>query len=84
MVIIVGGVVVREGPDDTAAAAVTLEGRGRRKRRTDAQLQQPHLLKGDRMLEVGYLDEGDNTCAGAVRLARSAVNQPRPGHGGPA
>ena len=69
----VGGVVGSVAPDDTAAAADTLEGPWE-EAAANGTTGQLYFLKGDRMLEVGYLTSATDR-AGAVRLARSAVEK---------
>ena len=61
----------QRGPDDTAAAADTLEGPWE-EAAANGMTGQLYFLKGDRMLEVGYVTSSTGR-AGAVRLARSAV-----------
>jgi hypothetical protein len=69
----VGGVVGSVAPDDTAAAADTLEGPWE-EAAANGTTGQLYFLKGDRMLEVGYVTSSTDR-AGAVRLARSAVEK---------
>ncbi|HYC33430.1 MAG TPA: hypothetical protein VEB59_14175 [Gemmatimonadales bacterium] len=67
----VGGTVAQVAPDDTAAAADTLEGPWE-EAAANGTTGQLYFLKGDRMLEVDYLTSSTDR-AGAVRLARAAV-----------
>ncbi len=67
----VGGVAGGVTPDDTAAAADTLEGAWEAAA-ANGMTGQLYFLKGDRMLEVGYVTSSTDR-AGAVRLARAAV-----------
>jgi len=69
----VGGVVGSVAPDDTAAAADTLEGPWE-EAAANGTTGQLYFLKGDRMLEVNYVTSSTDR-AGAVRLARSAVEK---------
>ncbi len=69
----VGGVVGSVAPDDTAAAADTLEGPWE-EAAANGMTGHLYFLKGDRMLEVAYLTSATDR-AGAVRLARSAVGK---------
>jgi hypothetical protein len=69
----VGGVVGSVAPDDTAAAADTLEGPWE-EAAANGMTGHLYFLKGDRMLEVGYLTSAADR-VGAVRLARSAMEK---------
>ncbi len=60
-------------PDDTAAAADTLEGPWE-EAAANGTTGQLYFLKNDRMLEIGYLTSSTDR-AGAVRLARAAVGK---------
>ena len=67
----VGGTVAQVAPDDTAAAADTLEGPWE-EAAANGTTGQLYFLKGDRLLEVDYLTSSTDR-AGAVRAARTAV-----------
>lgn len=69
----VGGVLGTVAPDDTAAAADTLEGPWE-EAAANGTTGQLYFLKGDRMLEIDYVTSSTDR-AGAVRLARTAVEK---------
>jgi hypothetical protein len=69
----VGGVVANIVGDDTVAASDTLEGPWERAA-ANGTTGQLYFLKGDRMLELGYLTSSTDR-AGAVRLARAVVGR---------
>jgi hypothetical protein len=69
----VGGIAGGVMPDDTAAAADTVEGPWE-EAAANGMTGQLYFLKGDRMLEIGYLTSSTDR-AGAVRLARTAVEK---------
>ena len=69
----VGGVAGDVAPDDTAAAADTLEGPWE-EAAANGMTGQLYFLKADRMLEVGFVTSSTDR-AGAVRLGRAAVEK---------
>ena len=69
----VGGLVGRVAPDDTAAAADTLEGPWE-EAAANGTTGQMYFLKNDRMLEVIFVTSSTDR-AGAVRLARAAMEK---------
>ncbi|MEP7177395.1 MAG: hypothetical protein ABI860_12670 [Gemmatimonadales bacterium] len=69
----VGGMAGGVMPDDTAAASDTLDGPWE-EAAANGMTGQLYFLKGDRMLEVGYVTSSTDR-AGAVRLARAAVEK---------
>ena len=69
----VGGVVEGLLPEKNAAGADTLEGPWD-DAATIGMTGQLYFLKGDQMLEIGYLTSSTDL-AGAVQLARSAIAQ---------
>jgi hypothetical protein len=69
----VGGVVGSVVPDDTAAAADTLEGPWE-EAAANGTTGQLYFLKNDRMLEVTFVTSSTDR-AGAVRLARAAMEK---------
>jgi hypothetical protein len=69
----VGGVVGSVAPDDTAAAADTLEGPWE-EAAANGSTGQMYFLKNDRMLEIMFVTSSTDR-AGAVRLARAAMEK---------
>jgi hypothetical protein len=69
----VGGVVGSVAPDDTAAAADTLEGPWE-EAAANGSTGQMYFLKNDRMLEITFVTSSTDR-AGAVRLARAAMEK---------
>ena len=69
----VGGVVGSVAPDDTAAAADTLEGPWE-EAAANGTTGQLYFLKNDRMLEVNFVTSSTDR-AGALRLARAAMEK---------
>lgn len=69
----VGGMVGSVAPDDTAAAADTLEGPWD-EAAANGTTGQLYFLKNDRMLEVSFVTSSTDR-AGAVRLARAAMEK---------
>jgi hypothetical protein len=69
----VGGMVGSVAPDDTAAAADTLEGPWN-EAAANGPTGQLYFLKNDRMLEVTFVTSSTDR-AGAVRLARAAMEK---------
>jgi hypothetical protein len=69
----VGGVVGSVAPDDTAAAADTLEGPWE-EAAANGSTGDLYFLKADRMLEITFVTSSTDR-AGAVRLARVAMEK---------
>lgn len=69
----VGGVVGSVAPDDTAAAADTLEGPWE-EAAASGSTGQLYFLKNDRMLEINFVTSSTDR-AGAVKLARAAMEK---------
>ena len=69
----VGGVVGSVAPDDTAAAADTLEGPWE-DAAANGSTGQMFFLKNDRMLEIMFVTSSTDR-VGAVRLARAAMEK---------
>jgi hypothetical protein len=69
----VGGVVGRVAPDDTAAAADTLEGPWE-EAAANGSTGQMFFLKNDRMLEIIFVTSSTDR-VGALRLARTAMEK---------
>ena len=69
----VGGAVGSVAPDDTAAAADTLEGPWE-EAAANGMTGHLYFLKGDRMLEMAYITSATDR-VGAVRLARTAMEK---------
>lgn len=69
----VGGVVGAVAPDDTAAAADTLEGPWE-EAAANGSTGQLYFLKNDRMLEINFVTSSTDR-AGALRLARAAMEK---------
>jgi hypothetical protein len=69
----VGGVVGSVAPDDTAAAADTLEGPWEEVA-ANGSTGQMYFLKNDRMLEVNFVTSSTDR-TGALRLARAAMEK---------
>ena len=69
----VGGLVGSVAPDDTAAAADTLEGPWE-EAAANGTTGQLYFLKQDRMLEITFVTSSTDR-AGAVRLARAAMEK---------
>jgi hypothetical protein len=69
----VGGVVGSVAPDDTAAAADTLEGPWE-EAAANGSTGQLYFLKQDRMLEINFVTSSTDR-GGAVRLARAAMEK---------
>ena len=69
----VGGLVGSVAPDDTAAAADTLEGPWE-EAAASGTTGHMYFLKNDRMLEVVFVTSSTDR-AGALRLARAAMEK---------
>ena len=69
----VGGVVGSVAPDDTAAAADTLEGPWEQAA-ANGSTGQLYFLKNDRMLEINFVTSSTDR-GGALRLARAAMEK---------
>jgi hypothetical protein len=69
----VGGLVGSVAPDDTAAAADTLEGPWE-EAAANGSTGQMYFLKNDRMLEINFITSSTDR-TGALRLARAAMEK---------